>query len=90
MIQTLGNVARVKKSVQNLVFRAFFLTLATFPRVWVRPFKHGNHKVIGYPFLGYVQDMAATVLNPKDWWYACNIYNLLVSMMPFEEILHAS
>jgi hypothetical protein len=27
---------------------SFFLTLATFPRVWTRPSKHGNHKVIVY------------------------------------------
>jgi hypothetical protein len=37
LIQTLENVARVKKSAQitrlRLVFRALFLTLATFPRV---------------------------------------------------------
>ena len=26
-------------------FRALFLTLATFPRVWIRPSKHGNHKL---------------------------------------------
>ena len=45
LIQTLGNVARVKKSAQNR-FRSLFLTLATFPRVWIRPSKHGNHKVI--------------------------------------------
>jgi hypothetical protein len=32
----------------RLVFRVLFLTLATFPRVWIRPFKHGNHKVIVY------------------------------------------
>jgi hypothetical protein len=31
-----------------LVFRVLFLTLATFPRVWIRPSKHGNHKVIVY------------------------------------------
>ena len=27
------------------------LTLATFPRVWIRPSKHGNHKVIVYFFM---------------------------------------
>jgi hypothetical protein len=32
----------------RLVFRALFLTLATFPRVWIRPSKDGNHKVIVY------------------------------------------
>jgi hypothetical protein len=52
LIQTLGNVSRVKKSAQNhspspRVSRAF-LTLATFPRVWIRPSKQGNHKVIVY------------------------------------------
>ena len=50
--KTLGNVARVKKSVQNhsrsARVRALFLTLAPFPRVWIRQSKHGNHKVIGY------------------------------------------
>ena len=34
----------------RLVFHALFLTLATFPRVWIRPSKHGNHKVIGTNF----------------------------------------
>jgi hypothetical protein len=48
-IQTLGNVARVKKSGQNHSPTARnMLTLATFPRVWIRPSKHGNHKVIVY------------------------------------------
>ena len=32
----------------RLVFRAHFLTLAKFPRVWIMPSKHGNHKVIVY------------------------------------------
>jgi hypothetical protein len=36
-IQTLGNVARVKKSSRNHSPSA---------RVWIRPSKHGNHKVI--------------------------------------------
>jgi hypothetical protein len=40
LIQTLGNVARVKKIAQNhspsARVRALFLTLATFPRVWIR------------------------------------------------------
>jgi hypothetical protein len=49
LIQTLGDVARVKKSAQNhspsARVRALFLTLATFPRVWIRPSKQGNHKV---------------------------------------------
>jgi hypothetical protein len=52
LIQTLGNVARVKKIAQNhspsARVRALFLTLATFPRVWIRPSKNGNHKVIVY------------------------------------------
>ena len=52
LIQTLGKVARVKKSMQNGLhsahFYALFLTLATFPRVWIRPSKYGNHKVIVY------------------------------------------
>jgi hypothetical protein len=52
-IQALGNVVRVKKSGQKhtpLVrdFARFFLTLASFPRVWIRPSKHGNLKVIVY------------------------------------------
>ena len=55
LIQTLGNVARVKKNAQNhspsARVRALFLTLATFPRVWIRPSKHGNHKVIVYYIL---------------------------------------
>ena len=50
LIQTLGNVARVKKCVQNhspsARVHALFLTLATFPRVWTRPSKLGNHKEI--------------------------------------------
>jgi hypothetical protein len=41
LIQTLGNVAQVKKSSQNhspsARVRALFLTLATFPRVWIKP-----------------------------------------------------
>jgi hypothetical protein len=32
----------------RLVFRVLFLTLATFPRVWIRPSKQGNHKEIVY------------------------------------------
>ena len=49
LIQTLGNVANTRKITRlRLVFRALFLTLATFPRVWIRPSKHGNHKVIVY------------------------------------------
>jgi hypothetical protein len=32
----------------RLVFRALFLTLATFLHVWIRPSKHENHKVIIY------------------------------------------
>ena len=30
----------------RLEIRALFLTLATFPRVWIRPSKHRNHEVI--------------------------------------------
>ena len=41
LIQTLGKIARVKKSAKN-----HSITLATFLRVWIRPSKHGNHKVI--------------------------------------------
>jgi hypothetical protein len=37
-----GNVARVKKSARNHEPK----TRATFPSVWIRPSKHGNHKVI--------------------------------------------
>ena len=52
LILTLGNVAQAKKSVQNHArFRALLLTLATFPRVWIRPSKHGNHKVIVYALI---------------------------------------
>jgi hypothetical protein len=32
----------------RFVFRSLFLTQATFPSVWIRPSKHGNHKVIVY------------------------------------------
>ena len=48
LIQTLGNVARVKKNERNTSRRRVILPafLATFPRVWIRPSKHGNHKVI--------------------------------------------
>jgi hypothetical protein len=61
LIQTRGNVARVKKSARTraegrVILRAFLnssnipkclvLTRATFPSVWIRPSKHGNHKVI--------------------------------------------
>ena len=51
LIQTLGKVARVKKSAKNhlpsvRVSSAFLNSEATFPRVWIRLSKHGNHKVI--------------------------------------------
>jgi hypothetical protein len=50
LIQTRGNVARVKKSERTRAegewFCLLFLTRATFPSVWIRPSKHGNHKVI--------------------------------------------
>jgi hypothetical protein len=46
---TLLELRKARKITRlRLVFRAFFLTLATFPRVWIRPSKHGNHKVILY------------------------------------------
>ena len=45
-----------KSSVQELIMRekslafgsCFARFFATFPRVWIRPSKHGNHKVIVY------------------------------------------
>jgi hypothetical protein len=50
LIQNLGMLLELRKACKitrlRLVVRTLFLTLATFPHVWIRPSKHGNHKVI--------------------------------------------
>ena len=47
MLRKLLELRKARKITRlPLVFRALFLTIATFPRVWIRSSKHGNHKVI--------------------------------------------
>ena len=46
--------------------RALFLTLATFPHFWIRPSKHGNHKVIvqsADPVCSYQPRLFLTVIQ---------------------------
>ena len=58
----------------RLVFRALFLTLATSPRVWFRPSKHGNHKVIGY--------FSMEVVDPfRNDPISCVIYIIIVILL---------
>ena len=49
LIQQLETLLELRKSCKLtrlwLVFRALFLTRATYPRVWIRPSKHGNHEI---------------------------------------------
>ena len=44
----------------------------TFPRVWIRPSKHGNHKVIGYPCIEESTANYIWVRKPKDFYTARN------------------
>ena len=48
----------------RLVFRTLFLTLATFPCVWIRPSKHGNHEVIVHCYMSLLcSDIILTLLR---------------------------
>jgi hypothetical protein len=61
----------------RLVFRALFLTLATFPRVWIRPSKHGNHKVIVY----YYFILSGVADGVSSWRYAGTDPSLFPNML---------
>jgi hypothetical protein len=65
---------------------ALFLTLATFPRVWIRPSKHGNHKVIVQGESKKTDTFDIQMNNKGVSFFLLTLYNCICTMKQYHHL----